>query len=423
MANIVSNVLSSAMNVIKDIGKSLKNNALKLASSSLDEMTVKSLSQFSQSLQLRPTIAVERSIVNDANAKLLIHTAINNYSAYYVLALSVDNTVNGVSIGKLLGKYSPTRNPVDAAFDLMGKKAIKTTLESMDEVVINGEPLSVSLGDTDNLDLPTKYTDEKQLADSLVTEISKEEKTIIGVKNKEVNGQKLYDDNLSTNNEVAKELNNLNNLAVGKLITVTISRTENGNTASANVDMLVKPSLLSLHQDSIIAIASYSNRPMSMKERWIAWKDRGTIASFFDYITCRDLVSAHRKNLVQDTTGYYQKTRNRSFDNQLATALTGTFSVGTVANTFICTDVTADRIEIAIKNKLSNKKARDKFMADTGIMTLIVYNSDYQRVFVYNHGIDDVSEISTTYLESKSKDKNFIYDMFKLLSNGTSPII
>ena len=288
----------------------------------------------------------------------------------------------------------------------------------MDEVVIDGEPLSVSLGDTDDIGLPEKYIKDKETAIQLSNESNKPDNKDNAEEKDETNDKEVM-----SSSDVVKELNNLNNLAVGKTITVDISRTEQGKTATAKVNMLVKPALLSMTQDTIIAIAGISNKPMTMKERWVAWKDRGTIASFFDYITCRDLVSAHRKNLVEDSTGYYEKTHNRNFNNKVTTALTGTYSVGTVANTFICSDVTADKIEFAIKNKLSNKKARDKFMAESGIMTLIVYNSDYQRVFVYNHGIDDYSEISISYLENKAKDKNFDFDMFKLLSNGTSPII
>lgn len=412
----MSNVPDTAMNVVTNVSNTLKSNVLKLVTdASYSDFTAKSLSQFTQSLQLRPTVALERSIVNDANAKLLVSTALSNYTAFYVLALSVDNTVNGVSVGSLLGKYSPTRNPVEATIDIYGSTAVKTALESMDEVVIDGEPLSVSLGDTDDIGLPEKYIKDKQTAIQLSTESNKTD-------NKEED--KLNEEQITlSSTDIVKELNSLNNLAVGKTITVDISRTEQGKTATAKVNMLVKPALLSMTQDTIIAIAGISNKPMTMKERWVAWKDRGTIASFFDYITCRDLVSAHRKNLVEDSTGYYEKTYNRNFNNKVTTVLTGTYSVGTVANTFICSDVTADKIEFAIKNKLSNKKARDKFMAESGIMTLIVYNSDYQRVFIYNHGIDDYSEISISYLENKAKDKNFDFDMFKLLSNGTSPII
>lgn len=56
-------------------------------------------------------------------------------------------------------------------------------------------------------------------------------------------------------------------------------------------------------------------------------------------------------------------------------------------------------------------------------MTLIVYNPDYQRVFLYNHGLDDVSEITMQYLKKKSESPNFDMDVFKLMSQGSAPII
>ena len=62
-------------------------------------------------------------------------------------------------------------------------------------------------------------------------------------------------------------------------------------------------------------------------------------------------------------------------------------------------------------------------MEESGCMTLIVYNPDYQRVFIYNHGLEEVSEISMNYLEKKVNDKNFDMDVFKLLSQGSAPIL
>ena len=103
--------------------------------------------------------------------------------------------------------------------------------------------------------------------------------------------------------------------------------------------------------------------------------------------------------------------------------LTGEFSVGTVANTWMISDATRTRIQATIGAKLDNKRARDKFFEESGIMTLIVYNQDYQRIFIYNHGIDDVSEISMNYLEKKAKSDSFDMDVFKMLSQGSAPII
>ena len=83
------------------------------------------------------------------------------------------------------------------------------------------------------------------------------------------------------------------------------------------------------------------------------------------------MVEAHRRNLVEDTTGYYEKTHNRNVNNKTAAMLTGEFSVGTVANTWIISDATRTRIQATIGAKLDNKRARDKSFEESGIMTLI----------------------------------------------------
>ena len=90
------NVVDSGLTAVRHIGDTLKSNAARLLMSDANNVSAKSLSQYSQELQLRPTIAIEREILNDQNMQTLVQTAMSNYAAYYILALSIDNTINGI---------------------------------------------------------------------------------------------------------------------------------------------------------------------------------------------------------------------------------------------------------------------------------------------------------------------------------------
>lgn len=448
------------LSAAKVASNAMAANVAKMAAANYHDISAKSLSQYSTEMQLRPVIAIEKEIQNDEKMGTLVHTAISNFAGYYVVALSIDNTINGVSVGKILSKYSPTR---DAAaeiakfgFDTMVQVAnisnnsytpkatnaiegislshekaayqLPVSFPKLGEVYQTGitelstEGIGEWLGKVvEDISGRTKEAlergeasieDNTQREDTLRTEYSRD-----GQGNTSVNRHDVVTD---TGNDVRRDINALQNLAVGKLLNVSISRDK----AIATVSLMLKPTLVGLKSVSLVAIASVSKQPKTFSERWNAFWNRETINTFWDYLFCRDLVEARARNLVEDTTGYYEEVLKRNKSNKTAALLTGEFSVGTVANTWIISNHTATRIETAIGARLDkNKRARDKFMEESGCMTLIVYNPDYQRVFIYNHGLEEVSEISMNYLEKKVNDKNFDMDVFKLLSQGSAPIL
>lgn len=448
------------LSAAKVASNAMAANVAKMAATNYHDISAKSLSQYSTEMQLRPVIAIEKEIQNDEKMGTLVHTAISNFAGYYVVALSIDNTINGVSVGKILSKYSPTR---DAAaeiakfgFDTMVQVANQSNNSYVQKAINAIEGISLS-HEKAAYQLPVSFPKLGEVYQSGVTELSTEgigewlgkvvedisgrtkealERGNASIKddiqredthrteyNKDEDGNisvNRHDAVTSTSDDVRRDINALQNLAVGKLLNVSISRDK----ATATVSLMLKPTLVGLKSVSLVAIASVSKQPKTFSERWNAFWNRETINTFWDYLFCRDLVEARARNLVEDTTGYYEEVLKRNKSNKTAALLTGEFSVGTVANTWIISDHTATRIETAIGARLNkNKRARDKFMEESGCMTLIVYNPDYQRVFIYNHGLEEVSEISMNYLEKKVNDKNFDMDVFKLLSQGSAPIL
>ena len=448
------------LSAAKVASNAMAANVAKMAAANYHDISAKSLSQYSTEMQLRPVIAIEKEIQNDEKMGTLVHTAISNFAGYYVVALSIDNTINGVSVGKILSKYSPTR---DAAaeiakfgFDTMVQVANQSNNSYVQKAINAIEGISLS-HEKAAYQLPVSFPKLGEVYQTGITELSTEGigewlgKVVedISGRTKEAleRGEASIEDNIQredtlrteysrdgqgntsvnrhdvvtdTGNDVRRDINALQNLAVGKLLNVSISRDK----AIATVSLMLKPTLVGLKSVSLVAIASVSKQPKTFSERWNAFWNRETINTFWDYLFCRDLVEARARNLVEDTTGYYEEVLKRNKSNKTAALLTGEFSVGTVANTWIISNHTATRIETAIGARLDkNKRARDKFMEESGCMTLIVYNPDYQRVFIYNHGLEEVSEISMNYLEKKVNDKNFDMDVFKLLSQGSAPIL
>ena len=426
-------IIRSGMNVVSAIASSVYGIGRNMLGN-VGDVRAKSLSQYSTDLQLRPVFAIEKEILNDEKIDVLMQAGLANYAGFYIVALSIDNTINGVRVGKMVGKYSPNRDAVGSALDLLGENIASVSREDFKvDIPEYDRPTLSTLGFKSGLrsipSLPDAYLKQLELrteavyatreeaqaeADKINATNAKEK-----VEQPEAKAAPVYPSTKVAEQAMRDEINKLQSLAIGRILTVTVSRDKQ----SADINMVLKPELKSLRSNLLIDVANLSNKPTSMRDRFIAYFKRGTIASMLDYLVCLDLIQAHRRALVQDTAGYYEKVHDRIVNNKVAALLTGEFSVGTVANTWIISDTTALRLQASIGGKLDNYTIRNKFMEKSGVMTLIVYNPDHQRVYIYNHGIEDVTDIGINYLIKKSESKSFDMDIFKMLSQGSAPIV
>lgn len=426
-------IIRSGMNVVSSIASSVYGIGRNMLGN-VGDVRAKSLSQYSTDLQLRPVFAIEKEILNDEKIDVLMQAGLANYAGFYIVALSIDNTINGVRVGKMVGKYSPNRDAVGSALDLLGENIASVSREDFKvDIPEYDRPTLSTLGFKSGLrsipSLPEAYLKQLELrteAAYATREEAQAEADKINAANAKEKAEQpeakptpVYPSTKVAEQSMRDEINKLQSLAIGRILTVTVSRDKQ----SADINMVLKPELKSLRSNLLIDVANLSNKPTSMRDRFIAYFKRGTIASMLDYLVCLDLIQAHRRALVQDTAGYYEKVHDRIVNNKVAALLTGEFSVGTVANTWIISDTTALRLQASIGGKLDNYAIRNKFMEKSGVMTLIVYNPDHQRVYIYNHGIEDVTDIGINYLVKKSESKSFDMDIFKMLSQGSAPIV
>lgn len=426
-------IIRSGMNVVSSIASSVYGIGRNMLGN-VGDVRAKSLSQYSTDLQLRPVFAIEKEILNDEKIDVLMQAGLANYAGFYIVALSIDNTINGVRVGKMVGKYSPNRDAVGSALDLLGENIASVSREDFKvDIPEYDRPTLSTLGFKSGLrsipSLPDAYLKQLELRTEAVYATREEAQTEADKINAanakeraeqpEAKAAPVYPSTKVVEQAMRDEINKLQSLAIGRILTVTVSRDKQ----SADINMVLKPELKSLRSNLLIDVANLSNKPTSMRDRFIAYFKRGTIASMLDYLVCLDLIQAHRRALVQDTAGYYEKVHDRIVNNKVAALLTGEFSVGTVANTWIISDTTALRLQASIGGKLDNYTIRNKFMEKSGVMTLIVYNPDHQRVYIYNHGIEDVTDIGINYLIKKSESKSFDMDIFKMLSQGSAPIV
>src|SRR5690606_15487449 len=105
-------------------------------------------------------------------------------------------------------------------------------------------------------------------------------------------------------------------------------------------------------------------------------------------IFCQDLIDDHRRNLLRDKSGNYQRTLERRNKNRLTAVITGTPSLATASNLYVISEQTAKELENKIGGKLMDFKTRESVFKETYGMILTVVDTEWEQVTMFHRSID-----------------------------------
>lgn len=378
-----------------------------------------SLSRHASSMTLRPIIAVDRELIYHENIRTLISTAINIYGSVYITAISADNEIEGISVKSIVGKYSPNREH-EKVLNLISDRAANQSfsMESAKNFPTTGFR---KLGKGEVLKLEAAGIDPA--LERGLEEMMREIETVTDnlENNLENRNHEIPDDayhaSVDTSNDYTKPVD-IASLGGGKVIDVMITRGESGK--KIPISVYLNPTINIISRDVFAGFAKLTKMPKSLRERFVAFFDKKTINSLWDYISANDYIRARDKSRVEDISGYMEEYQRRRRNAYHAGLLAGEYTIGSIANTWIITPATLAAIEKQGLFSIKHEEKRNKFMQETGCMTLIVFDSDYQVVTVYNHGISTVAEMTMSLMKKKEKDSGNVADMFKMLSQGNN---
>lgn len=368
-----------------------------------------SLSHHASSMTLRPIIAVDRELIYHENIRTLISTAINIYGSVYITAISADNEIDGVSVRNIVGRYSPNREH-EKVLNIISDRVANHSF-SMESATSFPTIGFRKLGKGEVLKLEAAGVDRtlEQGIDAMMSEIEAAADNHVG--------DDAYHASVDTSNDYTKPVD-IASLGGGKVIDVMVTRGESGK--KVPISVYLNPTINIIGRDVFAGFAKLTKMPKSLRERFVAFFDKKTIASLWDYISTSDYIRARDKSRVEDVSGYmeeYQRRRRNSFHAGL---LAGEYTLGSIANTWIVTPSTLASIEKQGLFSVKSEAQRNKFMQETGCMTLIVFDNDYQVVSVYNHGIASVAEMTMSLMKKKEKESGNVADMFKMLAQGNN---
>jgi hypothetical protein len=340
-----------------------------------------SLIEYTRATRVEPSVLLDLRAAQLPYIEDVLNNGLNMFAGYYLQAVSIAVNVGSVNVIKTLDKLNPNRDPL-SSLSLRSMESYKHGLP------FPGQPSLEAFGDN------VRDTHD------------------------EIYGEK-GNEGISTR-DAMKQFNESTNLSVGKLIDVNIE--SEGQKATIPVSLRLRVS--TIRPDIMTHTLSLDSKQVGKKERFHQWRS-GQIEFWNDLVLAQDLIKKHRKNLMNDESGYYKTRTTSKRRNTLSALVSGEISVATASSIFVLTTETAKELERQIRGRLKDFKVREKLFSETYAMMMFIVDPDWEQVTIYHHSIDEPTEASIREIQrsNKSKGGTDIAEILNAFRQSKSPTI
>lgn len=222
---------------------------------------------------------------------------------------------------------------------------------------------------------------------------------------------------MSATKDMTKMVTDVTNLAVGKIIEVTITE---GN-QSARIPVSIRLRVTSMPADVMTETLAVGGVDVTAGSRWKAWR-AGELRFWADLVLAQDRIDAHRNAIRKDQSGYYNAVASRATKNLGVELMGGGPSLGTASSIIVMTEQTKKELERKIGGRLSDYKTRQGIFINTYSMLMAVVDPDFETVTIYHRGIELPTELTAKYLQSASKGTGpDVAEILKAYQLGSAP--
>lgn len=338
-----------------------------------------SLIDYTQVARVEPIVLIDTDAMESDILPDAMQTLQSIFSGYYLQAMAISTNVGKVEVQRHLDKLNPHRNPGDSATNTMGWLLATESYQH-------------------RLPTPTARLSMEAITDRFEDNPESETSTGYG-------------------RDTVKELNELTNLCVGKMLSVEIT----DGLHKATIPVSIRLMASSLPTASLLHILSIGTKDTSTGERWHQWKS-GEIEFIKDLVMCQDLIDAHKENLKHDVEGIWTAIQKRRRSNQLSTIVSANPSIATASNMCVLTSESVAGLEMRINGKLSDFKVREKIFKETYLMIMCVIDKSWNRVTFYHRGIPVATSVSADILKARNKGNGpDVSDILKAYQVGSAP--
>lgn len=375
--------VASGMAMFREVSNHLRT-AEKVGGHALKVMKNGSLIDIAAAARVEPLLIIDADCMNVDFLNDIITSMHTQFAGYYLQAVNLLTTINGVSIANKLAPLNPNRGGM--AFETMGWRYAEESYRHRLPTTHNKRAMAM---------------EQAQLAPP------------VGGIPKGPSGMEA---------ELGKDGNDLkevSNLSTGKMYSVKI--TEEGKTAMVPISIRVMANTMPTR--SVVSLLTIKDgADMSLKERWYGW--RANRLGIMDLLTTRDLLAKSREALAKDRDGVYASIVNRENGNKMKGLFSGQPSLATASNLAIISSDTADLVELKLHGRVRDLRTRQAMFENTNLMILAVVDKMSERVTFYYRGMHDSTTVSDKALRSSNKGGGSdVMDIMKAFLAGSNPNI
>lgn len=362
----------------------------KAVGQTLSDMSAqKSLTDLVRLARVEPLTIVDSDVQHWEGISEVLQTSLNIFTGYYLQAVSIMGSVDAVKVVKTLSSLNPNNAIFESYQDQYGKVTDGTYKQSMESY---------------RWKLPKETTNVSMEAARL---------------GEDVTGR--------VGDSAIDSVRESTNLAVGKLINVTLSDSDNAK-SKVVMPVSVRLTVNVLPSKAVESILTLDNRDNTFIERFHAWR-AGKIEFIRDLILCQDMIDERKRLAMKDKTGVYSAMMNVATKNTTAALLnrlTGgnahTISLASASNIVVISDNTLKEIENKLGSKLSDYRARTKIFESGYMMLLVVVDKHFDRVTFYHRGVNLPTTMGLRDMKISNKNSGpDILDIMKALGQATAP--
>lgn len=338
----------------------------------------RSLIGVSQAARVEPLTLVDSTLVHLDYMPDVLQTLQSQFTGFWLQALAMLTDLNGVNVARILDPINPSRDPDYVEFT----KSLRRRAGMESNVHMSVEAYKWALPTAGQKFLAVEAGDGKGAVSDAV-----------------------------------KEVKDVSNLAVGKLINVKVKN----QGEEATVPVAIRLMVVEMDPSSLTALVGDKSQNDTFANRVFEWR-AGRLGFISDLILCNDLIKEKKRMLAKDKEGVYSEVRRRQQQHKKAGMLSGRASAAEASNLYVISKASADELSLKFGYDIDNFSHREKIFENTSAMIIAVVDPDYERVAFYHNGLRQSSSLGIRDIKVANKGSGpNIMDIFQAYKEGAAP--
>ena len=380
-------------------------------------LNARSLLELGQVTEVEAITVVDTALTMHESTTDVLKFANTLYGSWYLSAASVLTDTGRIKTVELLSKLNPSKSPSYAVTNTILSAAEKGLGKAISVGLLNHEvALESAVITPENAPtmLPRTVTQMTASMEAALPKPAETNDADSEGKPKPSETPSVYVGGMRNANDLAA----VANLSVGQAVTLNISDGKASKDVVVNIRLVTAPTPARI----LATILKWSDKDMRLKSRISAWR-AGELRFWRDVVLMRDVFVERQRLLMDDRSDLFKTLLGRQRNSMINSVLAATPDIGNMSSILVISQDNLRRIEeLELEGQLSNYTFRQRVMANTGLVLIIVVDPMSEFVTIYNHTSALPTECSIRQMKSAGKGGATDFaELIKLMNQNKMP--